>query len=330
MQTADDKYVSHEPAPDLKNAESESRSPCSREGLRNRCCMQRVILVSALVLSFAVFHRSTLGDQPVDDAVLHVMTPGGVEYGVWNRRKEEAAPVLVVLSGTIDETLGSRYFRQSGNELGQHGWISVSIDLPCHGKQVRKGEPSGLAGWSFRLAQNEDIIAEFNARLSQVLDHLIETRVADPDRIAICGTSRGGFLALHFAAHDRRVRCAAAFAPITDPRVVREFVANATHPFVVSASLENHAERLAHQPVWIVIGDQDERVSTDCAVALAARLRAIAEIKAVPAKVELHVMPEPRGHTTPTGSSGRAAAWIYRHMEGAEIPVSARVGENDE
>ena len=30
--------------------------------------------------------------------------------------------------------------------------------------------------------------------------------------------------------------------------------------------------------------------------------------------VELHVMSEPRGHTTPQGSSKLAADWIHRHL----------------
>lgn len=261
------------------------------------------------------------GVQAEDSPAIQINTVAGVEYGVWNRTGDQPAPVLFVLAGTIESTLGSAYFRQCGNELAEHGWVSVSIDIPCHGKQVRDGEPSGLGGWSYRLAKGEDIVAEFNTRLSKVLDHLIKTGVADPDRIAVCGTSRGGFLALHFAAHDRRVNCAAAFAPVTDPRVVNEFVANAKKPLVAQANLENHAEKLAGRPVWIVIGDQDKRVGTDRAEALAAKLEAVSRAKKLDSRVELHVMPEPRGHTTPKGSSKRAAAWIYRQITDDEIPV---------
>jgi dienelactone hydrolase len=279
------------------------------------------VMFAVTVLVFCFASNTRLAAQTSDKSVKHFTTPGGVEYGVWNRTTDEPAPVLFVLASTIDGTLGDTYFRQCGNELAEHGWISVSIDLPCHGKQAREGEPSGLDGWSYRLAKGEDVIAESNSRLSKVLDHLIKTGVADPKRIAVCGTSRGGFLAIHYAAHDDRVKCVAAFAPVTDPRVVKEFVANAKQPLVVQANLEHRADKLAGRPVWIVIGDQDKRVGTDRAESLAQKLREVSRKKEVDSRVELHVMPEPRGHTTPKGSSKRAATWIYRQFTGSEILV---------
>ncbi len=283
----------------------------------------RLTVVAAILLMFGLINDVSVVAQTAVRSIKHLKTPGDVEFGLWNQTSDKPAPVLFVLASTIDTTLGEAYYRQSGNELAEHGWISVSIDLPCHGRQTREGEPSGLSGWSHRLAKNEDIVAEFNARLSGVLDHLIETGVADPNCIAVCGTSRGGFLALHFAAHDDRVKCAAAFAPMTDPRVVNEFVANAQHPFVVNANLENQASKLAGRPVWIVIGDQDERVGTDRAVALAQKLTAASREKQLDSRVELHVMPEPRGHSTPRGSSKRAADWILEQIPTTDNRLSA-------
>ena len=118
-------------------------------------------------------------------------------------------------------------------------------------------------------------------RLAQVVNHLIATGVADGQRIAACGTSRGGFLALHYAASDPRVKCVAAFAPMTEPAVVNEFVANAQHPLVKRSSVENVAGQLAGRPIWIVIGDQDERVGTDQAIRFARKLAAVAKTKNV-------------------------------------------------
>lgn len=280
------------------------------------CDRMSATFVASALIAFGISNGSDLIAQTTDNSVKHSRTPDGVEYGVWNRTTDEPAPVLFVLASTIDATLGKTYYRQCGNELAEHGWVSVSIDLPCHGKQVREGEPSGLGGWSYRLAKGEDIVSEFNSRLSKVLDHLIKTGVADSELIAVCGTSRGGFLALHFAAHDDRVKCAAAFAPMTDPRVVNEFVANAEKPLVAHANLENQSDKLAGRAVWIVIGDQDKRVGTDRAEALAAKLKAASREKKLDSLVKLHVMPEPRGHTTPRGSSKRAAEWILDQLPG--------------
>jgi dienelactone hydrolase len=253
-------------------------------------------------------------DDSIDDTVTHGTTPDGVEYGMWNSKAARSAPTLFMLAATIDGTLGNPYFRQCGNELAKHGYLVVSIDLPCHGTQTTDGGPAGLTGWSERVGKNDDIVAEANARLSKVLDHLIKTGLTDPHRVAVAGTSRGGFLAIHFAAHDARVKCAAGFAPVTDLAALREFRSIQEHALVRKLSLENQASKLAGRPVWIVIGDRDERVGTDKAIRLASRLSAVAKEKGITSHVELHVLSEPRGHTTPRGSSSLAATWILHHL----------------
>lgn len=134
-------------------------------------------------------------------------TPDGVEYGIWAEPAPTPAPTVFILAGTIEGTLGDAYFRQAGTALGDHGYLCVSVDLPCHGKLHRQDEPGGLTGWRHRCEQGVDFVAETNKRLSQVLDHLIAGGHADAASVAACGTSRGGFLALHFAAHDPRVKC---------------------------------------------------------------------------------------------------------------------------
>lgn len=252
--------------------------------------------------------------ETVVDVVIHKKTPDGIEYGVWGNVGAQPAPTLFMLAGTIDGTLGSTYFRQCGNELGQLGYLVVSIDLPCHGTQTVEGQPSGLGGWSYRVGNGEDIVEESNARLSAVLDDLIKTGLADPERIAAAGTSRGGFLAIHFAAHDTRVKCAAGFAAVTDLAALSEFRARKENELVKKLSLVNQAEKLAGRPVWIITGDRDERVGTHHAIDLASRLSALAKERDIPSNVELHVMSEPRGHTTPRSASDLAADWIHQHL----------------
>ena len=155
---------------------------------------------------------------------------------------------------------------------------------------------------------------ENNQRLSEVVDHLIATGVADPDRIALCGTSRGGFLALHFAAFDHRIKAVAAYAPVTDLMVLREFEGAENVPLVAELSAIRLAEGLASQPVWIIIGDRDERVGTDESIAVARAITAEALRRGEPGEVELHVLPEPKGHTSPRGATDMAASWIHRQI----------------
>lgn len=278
-----------------------------------------VVVLSLLCL----FDHSASGDEPARAEITRLKTPDGVEYGTWGAHAKKPAPTLFMLSGTIKGTLEKPYFRQCGNELAELGYLVVSIDLPCHGTQTSESQPTGLSGWGHRVGNGEDIVAESNVRLSQVLDHLIRTGLTDPSRVAAAGTSRGGFLALHFAAHDPRVKAAAGFAPVTDLAALSEFRGKQKHPLVRTLSLKNQAGKLAGRPVWIIIGDVDERVGTHHAIDLWSRLSALAKEKQIASNVELHVMSEPRGHTTPKGASKLAADWVHRHLSQGVDPETA-------
>ena len=274
----------------------------------------RMVIVIAALCAVFVMAGEVLAAVQGPSKFVRRSTPGGVEFGIWNRSGDRPAPILFVLAGTIESTLGEAYYRQCGNQLAEHGWVCVSIDLPCHGAQATGGEPPGLSGWSHLAGKKRDFVAESNVRLTHVLDHLIKAGIADPKRIAVCGTSRGGFLAIHFAAHDRRVKCAASFAPVTDLAALSEFRAISDSPFVAALSLQTRSEQLAGRPVWIVIGDQDQRVGTDLAITFARKLTAVSQQKKLDSRVELHVLPEPRGHATPRGSPKRAADWILSQV----------------
>ncbi|NQV28111.1 MAG: prolyl oligopeptidase family serine peptidase [Rhodopirellula sp.] len=288
--------------------------PTAFEAERSHRKPARTTRIVVGLLAVWLLCSSSLPAQESPEPFVRRTIPDGIEYGLWNRTDSAPAPVLFVLAGTIESTLGKPYFRQCGNELAEHGWVCVTIDLPCHGTQAVEGQPTGLSGWSDLATRKRDFVAESNARLTRVLDHLIESGVADPERIAACGTSRGGFLAIHFAAHDKRVKCAAGFAPVTDLAALSEFRAIVDDPFVATLSLESRIEQLTGRPVWIVIGDQDERVGTDRANVFAQKLTAASRAKKQDSRVELNILPEPRGHSTPPGSSKRAANWILRQF----------------
>src|SRR5207249_1758397 len=125
------------------------------------------------------------------------------------------------------------------------------------------------------------------------------------------GTSRGGFIAMHFAATDPRVRCVAAFAPVTNLLTLREFAGMEQHPATTSLALIHHAEKLADKAVWIIIGNKDERVGTDHAIALTRKIVAAWTHPERPANIELHVLPS-MGHGLPANAYDEAAAWLLR------------------
>lgn len=259
------------------------------------------------------------GPAKTQPGLQKLTTPSGVSFGIWSAGTTGPAPTLFILASTIDETLGDPYFRQSGTALAeQAGFICVSIDLPAHGAEHRADERAGLEGWRDRADRDEDFVAANNARLRAVLDYLVAEGYTDPARIVACGTSRGGYLALQFTAAEPRVRAVAAFAPVTDLTALREFKGAEASPLVQRLSVIRQADALANRPVWVVIGDRDTRVGTDDAIAFA---RAVTNAALRPGgnpRVELHVLPEPKGHTTPHGAPAAATAWLL-----AQCPPSA-------
>jgi dienelactone hydrolase len=270
--------------------------------------------------------RSTFGAAaaapaaPTEQTITHKKTPGGVEFTLWGDMTKRGAPTLIILSGTADDTLLKPTFLQAGRFLGPQGYLCVSIDLPCHGSQARPGF-SSLAGWAKRAAAGEDFAEEFNKRMSEVLDYLIAEGLTDPQKVVACGTSRGGFLAIRFMAHDKRVKCAAGFAPVTDLRQLREFDVAKSVPAVDTMNLEAKTDALVGRPVFIVIGDRDERVSTDAAIRFCRALSAAAQKADVAGGVALHVLSQPKGHTTPDGGDLLAARWIHKVIMGQELPA---------
>ncbi|MCC7422862.1 MAG: alpha/beta fold hydrolase [Planctomycetaceae bacterium] len=256
--------------------------------------------------------RAAPADASAAPTVL--MTAGGVRFGVWPKPPDKPSPTLFILGSTIDGTLGSAYFRQAGNALSERGYVCVSIDLPCHGQEQKEGEPEGIAGWRARAEKGEDFMKELTDRLTAVLDDLVKRGWTDPHRVAACGTSRGGFSAVHFAAAEPRVRCVAAYAPVTELTVVREFAGAGDNAVLKKLSLEQQAERLAGRAIWLIIGDRDDRVSTDHAIRFARAVTKESLVRKQPALVDLHVVVEPQGHTTPKGAAELSAAWIDEQL----------------
>lgn len=273
---------------------------------------QSFCLLLCLLLS-----GSTLFAQPVSKIdskqVRHLTTDNGVEFGLWGGNGEKSpAPLLFIVASNIDETLGTEYFRQCGNRLAkEHGWLCVSLDLPFHGKLQKDTSEAMLVGWAKAVRRKEDFVAANNKRMRDILDYLIKKGYADDRYIYACGSSRGGYLAMQFAAVEPRVNSVAAFAPVPDLLALREFTGFARSDLLNSFNLESHIDSLAKRDVWIVIGDRDERVGTELEIELFRKINHTARAIKSNNRHELNIMWEPKGHTTPKGSVDRAVQWLY-------------------
>jgi dienelactone hydrolase len=264
-----------------------------------------------------VIRPSLARTADADEPKLHRLhTLGGTEFGLVGEKPASPAPVLFLFAADLDRTLTDPAYNRVGRLLHQHhGFLFVSLDAPCHGKDNVENASNPLATWRTRIDRGDDLVGDFNRKCTQVLDHLVAEHYADPSRVAVAGTSRGGFLALHWAAAEPRVRCVAAFSPVTELMALTEFK-DAKDPARARAlDVNTNAGKLADRPMWVEIGNDDHRVGTDRAIAFTRALVREASATKLPPLVELHVIAT-AGHSTPAAAHDEAVAWIARHARG--------------
>ncbi|MCC7262348.1 MAG: alpha/beta hydrolase [Candidatus Latescibacteria bacterium] len=238
-------------------------------------------------------------------------TPAGVRYGLLGAPGTGPAPLLLSFAADLETSLGQDPYHRTARQLAQRGYLCVSLDLPCHGQDHRAGEAEGLKGWRERVEGGEDFVAPFAHQVSQVLDHLIGAGLADPGRVAACGTSRGGFMAAQVMAADSRCRAAALFAPVTSLAALSEFAGLEHAPRTQTLALAVQAPAFATRSLWVSIGHRDLRVDTDLCIAFCRRV--VAAAGAGPADCSLQVLPT-EGHSTPRGAYEAAADWINSRL----------------
>jgi hypothetical protein len=103
----------------------------------------------------------------------------------------------------------------------------------------------------------------------------------------------------------------AAFSPVTDLLALSEFAGQDENPLVKRLALVNAAEALAGRAAWSTIGNADERVGTDKAVAFAETLKHAALAQKLSPRVTLRVLPTP-GHASLPEWHDDAALWIAK------------------
>ncbi len=276
---------------------------------------------AACLLGIAI---GQLAQADIVEKVNIVQTPSGIRFGVLGTKGSFPAPTLFLFATNIEDSLVSQTYNKVGSIVEQHGYVCVSMDLPLHrgagSPALPPGNPGGLPGWAVAIGNGDAVVPEFVSKVSQVLDYLIQEGYTDPEKVAVAGTSRGGFIAMHVAAADTRIRCAIGFAPVTDLTELTEFADLKENTLAKSLSLSNVAAKLSGRPIWVCIGNNDERVNTDRAIEFTRKVVAASVARKKPTStelidVELHVMPW-LGHGGNLLSSAHdiAAAWLLARM----------------
>src|SRR5262245_12866959 len=90
-----------------------------------------------------------------------LQTPSGIKFGLLGEKAKAPAPTLFVFATTYGEVLRSDSYNKIGRLLAKHGFLCVSLDLPCHGEDQKTGEPAGLSGWRARLEKDDRVVPVF-------------------------------------------------------------------------------------------------------------------------------------------------------------------------
>lgn len=213
-------------------------------------------------------------------------------------------PAFFYFALTADESLHLDPFCQPVNFLKDAPMRCFSLTLPFHGEGI--DPKNSMALWAEAVRNGEDFLSPFLEKCVQAVDALIEMKLVDPAHLFVGGLSRGGFVALHLAARDPRFRAILGFAPLTKLPNLAEF------KDVVIQS-DEFMEKLVAPAVRFYIGNRDERVSTESAVAF---ILALTEAKHLHGQrspqAEIIITPSIgyKGHGTSTQSFNSGAQWI--------------------
>lgn len=276
-------------------------------------CVNNRTLPAAKILAFAL-PLLVLAPSALSGAERQIQisaTPEGIRFGWVGAKPIGPAPTVFIFGAAIEEELTAPHVLDALIPLGEAGVLCIALDLPGEGADRRLTEPTHLHGWRFRLDHGEDVAADLVRRASAVLNHLVARGYTDPLKVAVFGTSRGAFMAFHFAAAEPRVRHVAGFAPVTDLLVLREFQDMVDDHQTRALTASRLAARLYDRGIFIIIGSTDYRVSTHLAIQFTERVIEEAAAHGRQPRIELHVEPAD-GHRSPAGSYPMAARWMLK------------------
>jgi dienelactone hydrolase len=169
--------------------------------------------------------------------------------------------LLLSFANDRHTSLGIPPYALAAETFLQKGHPVLSFNLPNHGSNINHyGE--GIAGFRNAFVAGVDPFQLFVEQGQLVIDWCIDQGLATAGQIAVCGTSRGGYMALRLLAADTRISAGAGFAPVTDWRDLSEFEREIDREDLACLRLSSFAVDLASRPVFIAIGHHDQRVNT--------------------------------------------------------------------
>lgn len=133
-----------------------------------------------------------------------------------------------------------------------------SVSIPGHGGDLPKEK--ALEFWATKIKSNICPLSHFFEETIAAIEELKPYFLQE--KIAVCGLSRGGFVALHIASRLSYIKKILAFAPLIQPEHIKEFQDLKNHPLVKNLSLDPIMNDLLDKNIRFYIGNRDLRVGT--------------------------------------------------------------------
>ena len=220
----------------------------------------------------------------------------GLAYALWLPNDAPPWPGVVIVHGAGSRKENHADFARLARASG---WAALAFDLPGHG-----GSEPPMSG-----AALEDVVAM--ARLLASQDGV------DPGRVAVRGSSLGGFLAIHAAAASLQIAGVIAICPAGQDHLAGglrrgSFEMRVDDPLGLEAWLLAHdigeaVEQIAPRPLILMHAEGDTQIPSDHSEELYGRAREPRKLIVAPGGAHQTVQHDPELQAT-------ALRWLEREL----------------
>src|SRR5262245_2577933 len=232
----------------------------------------------------------------------------GIAYALWRpprgAQPDEPGPGVVIVHGA-----GSRKENHAdfARLAAAAGWVALAFDLPGHGDS----EPAMSA------SAVDEVIA---------MAHLLATQQGvDCGRIAVRGSSLGGFLAIHAAAASPQIAGVIAICPAGEDHLasgvrrgdleMRVDDPVALEAWLLANDVGDAAERISPRPLILLHAEGDTQIPSDHSADLYERAGEPRKLIIAPGGAHRTVQHDPE-------LQGAALRWLERELAARARPAS--------
>lgn len=253
----------------------------------------------------------------VEEAVVSEL-PSPTPLKIYHRGPKDFSrplPALFYFALSGKESLSLDPFNQPIISLHRTPIHSFSFTLPFHGEDYSNKE--AMHHWAEAFQKGEDFLAPFLENALQNIDHLINQKLINPEKIAVGGLSRGGFIATHLAARDPRINTIIGFSPLTTFGWMQNWREGQKAPLAEKYDLLNHINQLKGKKLSFYIGNRDTRVGTTPCLSF---IQALTEknyekgLRSPPVECLLFPSIGHKGHGTPPHIFKKGINWLTNSL----------------